>query len=316
MPIHLPTILDVMRSAHRIRPYVRRTPLEPAHHLSKMDLFFKMESWQRTGSFKLRGAINRLLLLSASEQKVGVLTASAGNHGLGVALAAEILGIPATIVVPENASETKIAALQRYPVTLIKHGLDYDEAEQHARQLAADRHQMFLHAFNDPQVIAGQGTVGWEIVQEAPQIAAVVVPVGGGGLIGGVALAMKSIHPGIEVIGVQPEASPAMVRALEEGRVVETPILPTLADGLAGRFVSELTLSLCQRYVDRVITVSESSIREAMLHLMRNAHVLAEPSAAVSIAAVLEGGVVPGRGVTVLVITGRNVSHSVVEDLM
>lgn len=311
-----PIFLDILAAAQRIHPYVRRTPLEPAREGFSANLFLKLENWQRTGSFKARGAMNRLLLLSADERRSGVITASAGNHGLGVAMAAGILGIPATIVVPENAAETKVAALRRYPITLVEHGRDYDEAETHARSLAEERGLCFVHAFEDPEVIAGQGTVGWEILDERPETSRLIVPIGGGGLIAGVALAAKSIRPDVTIVGIQPQASPAMVRALQEGAVVETPIEPTVADGLAGRFVSELTLELCQKYVDDVVTVSEDSIRAAMRRLLYDQHLLVEGSAAVGLAALLEGSVPASQEETAIIITGRNVSHTVLQQVV
>lgn len=311
----LPTFRDVIAAAHRIRPHIRKTPLEPAFGLSEK-FFLKLENWQRTGSFKARGAINRLLLLSESERHAGVITASAGNHGLGVALAAELLGVPATIVVPENAAQAKIKALQRYAVTLIRYGQDYDDAEVYARNLSKERGAFFLHAFDDPQVIAGQGTVGWEVLEERPEITTLVVPIGGGGLISGVAVAAKSINPDVFIVGVQPEASPAMVRALDHGAVVETPFEPTIADGLAGRFVSDLTLRLTQAYVDQVVTVSEQSIRDAMRRLICDMHLMVEGSAAVGLAAVLEGAVSLQQGPIAVIVTGRNVSESVLQEVV
>jgi threonine dehydratase len=311
----LPTFRDVIAAAHRIRPHIRKTPLEPAFGLSEK-FFLKLENWQRTGSFKARGAINRLLLLSESERHAGVITASAGNHGLGVALAAELLGVPATIVVPENAAQAKIKALQRYAVTLIRYGQDYDDAEVYARNLSKERGAFFLHAFDDPQVIAGQGTVGWEVLEERPEITTLVVPIGGGGLISGVAVAAKSINPDVFIVGVQPEASPAMVRALDHGAVVETPFEPTIADGLAGRFVSDLTLRLTQAYVDQVVTVSEQSIHDAMRRLICDMHLMVEGSAAVGLAAVLEGAVSLQQGPIAVIVTGRNVSESVLQEVV
>lgn len=312
-----PTIREIVAAKRRIRPHVRHTPLEALPDDSTgTQLWLKLENWQHTGSFKIRGAMNRLALLSAEEASAGVITASAGNHGLGVAAAAQLLEISAMIVVPESAAPAKVAALRRYPVQLLQHGQDYDDAEIRAHEMARELGLTFVHAFDDPQVIAGQGTIALEILADLPEVARVVVPVGGGGLISGIGLAARSMNPQIEVIGVQPQASPAMVRALEQGKVVETPIEPTLADGLAGRFVSDLTLALCQRYVDRVVTVSEKAIREALVDFLRRAHMMVEPSAAVGLAALLNGEVKPAGGPTVLVVTGRNLDVDVIVEVL
>ncbi len=319
MHAHSPSFRDILAAAKRIRPVARRTPLEPAPQLGPplpKPLFLKLENWQRTGSFKVRGALNRLMLLSENERAAGVVTASAGNHGLGVAFAAERLGISATIVVPDQASEAKIAALSRYPVTLVQKGADYDDAELYGRALALERGATFIHAFDDPEVIAGQGTIGWEILEELPETARLVVPIGGGGLISGVALAAKSIRPEVEIVGVQPQASPAMIRALEAGAVVETPFQPTVADGLAGRFVSQRTLELTQRYVDQVVAVSEESILSAMKWMMQQMHMLVEGSAAVGLAALLEETIPAVPAPVVVVVTGRNVSDAVLREIM
>lgn len=306
------TLDHVIAARECIRPYVRHTPVERSRALSawfQSEIHLKLETWQITGSFKLRGALNKMLALPKQARHRGVLTASAGNHGLGVAHAAHLLGLNARIVVPETASPAKRKALEYYPATLEIHGADYDEAEAFARELHEREGLTFVHAFDDPAVIAGQGTVALELLEDLPALRTVVVPVGGGGLISGVAVAVKALKPNVKIVGVQSEASPAMYRALREGRVVETPIEQSLADGLTGRFVSERTLRLTRTFADDVVLVSEAAIRRAVRMLLQDEHILVEGSAAVGLAALLERRLAP-EGATALLLTGRNVDSA------
>jgi len=307
MPLKLDCIL---RARDRIKPHVRRTPLERSGALSVRtgcELFLKLENWQVTGSFKARGAINRLLTLSARERAKGIITASAGNHALGVALAAQICGAGGKIVLPLHASAAKKTALGCYGLTLMEQGNDYDEAEEIAWEIAERENLTFVHAFEDPEIMAGQGTIALEISEQLPDAGAVLVPIGGGGLISGIAVAAKALNPAIKVIGVQSEASPAMAAALEAGKVVETPLQTSLADGLTGRRVGELTFQYVQKYVDDVILVSENSIRSAVKLLFETQHFVVEGSAAVGLAALLAEKV-KTHGSTILVLTGRNIA--------
>jgi len=306
------TLESIYTARARLEGVIRATPLHRSRTLSRKlgcDLYLKLENWQETGSFKVRGALNKLAGLTPEERARGVVTASAGNHGLGVAWASARLNLPARIVLPERASQAKVDALRTYSVDLVQHGEDYDEAEAFAWQLQQQEDLVFVHAFSDPQIIAGQGTVGLEIVEAWPEVATVVVPVGGGGLISGVALAIKSVKPGARILGVQSEASPAMYRAIRAGKPVDTPIADTVADGLAGRFVSELTLNLTLNYVDDVVLVSEDAIRQAVCMILDEEHMLVEGSAAVGLAALLEGQI-PAEGKCVLVLTGRNLESA------
>ncbi len=314
-----PLSLDDFHTAEgRIRSYVRKTPLAHNHSLSRrfdFPVYLKLENWQRTGAFKARGAFNKLLALSARQRQEGVLTASAGNHGLGVAHASALLQIPARIVVPENASRAKIRALESFKVELIKSGDDYDAAQQFAENLQNREGGTFVHAFSDLEIIAGQGTIALEIIEELPDVQTILVPIGGGGLISGIAAAAKALNPSVKIIGIQSEASPAMYKSLKAGRVVETPIEETIADGLAGRFVTDLTLNLTKRYVDEVFLVSEESIKRAMKLILETEHMVIEGSAAVGIAALLENKC-PLTGNTVCVITGRNIDTALLKELL
>ncbi len=312
------TLSNIFKASAKITAHIRSTPLEFSTQLSKrfeLSIHLKLENWQPTGSFKIRGALNKLLSLSSEEKQKSVITASAGNHGLGVAYAAQLLGVRAKIVVPVNASPAKIQALQHFEIELIQQGNDYDEAEVVAWEIQKREGLTFVHAFSDPQVIAGQGTIALEILEALPDAQTIVVPIGGGGLISGIAMAAKSINPNIKIIGVQSEASPAMYHSLQAGKVLETPIAETVADGLAGRFVTETTLRLVDEFVDDVLLVSEESIKAAMRLILETEHLLIEGSAAVGVAALLENKI-KSPGKTVVVLTGRNIDVPLLKSLL
>ena len=301
---------NIVRARERIRPHVRQTPLERSAALSKQtgrELFLKLENWQITGSFKARGAVNRLLTLSAEDRVKGIITASAGNHALGVAFAAQICGVTGKIVLPLHASKAKKAALNFFGLTFLEEGNDYDEAEEIAWEIAKREDLTFVHAFEDPEVMAGQGTIALEISEQLPDAGVLVVPIGGGGLIAGMAVAAKTLNPRIKVVGVQSEASPAMAAAWQAGKVVETPVHASVADGLTGRVVGALTFQHARKYVDDVVLVSEESIRAAIKLIFEAQHFIVEGSAAVGLAALLAGKIEP-TGATVLVLTGRNIA--------
>jgi len=303
---------EIEKARDRISAHLIPTPLVACEWLSQRlgrKVLCKLENLQRTGSFKFRGAFNELLQLEAAKTDRQVVTASAGNHGLGVAEACRILGRQATVFVPVNASPLKVGKLQHLGATVIQQGADYDDAHAAAERFASETRLPFIHAFAQEGVIAGQGTVGLELVRDLPDPpGAVLVPVGGGGLIGGMAVAIKSRWPKTAIIGIQSSASPAMARALTAGSPVETPIEPTIADGLAGRWVATETLHLVQHFVDEMVLVSEDSIRQAMREFYCRQGWRLEASAVVGCAAVLEGQIrIPGP--LVLVITGGNISE-------
>lgn|SRR6185503_3511423 len=304
------TINNVRRSRERISSIVRHTPLEHSRRLSAelgRDVFLKLECLQLTGSFKLRGAMSKLSALTEEERSRGVLTVSAGNHGLAVAHCSEVLRLDTTIVVPESASRTKVANIRRYPVTLIERGATYDDAERAARQLESESGATFVSPYNDPEVIAGQGTVGLEILEDLPALDAIVVPVGGGGLLAGVALAARAINPRIKIFGAEPLTSPTMGAALQAGRIVEIEEQPTIADGCAGNIEpGSITFPIIQRLVDGIISVPEEEIRKAIVEFARDDHLIVEGSGAVSVAA-LRDPVVTGKTV-VAIVSGRNIS--------
>lgn len=305
----MPETSDLVAAAAVVRRHLDPTPVVPAPLLGP-DVWLKLESLQPTGSFKVRGALVAVTAAMARDPRAPIVTASAGNHGLGIAFAADRLGATATVVVPTNASETKREALERFAVKLVRHGSSYDEAEAHALALA-EAGARYVSPYNDPAVIAGQATIAEELLDQVPAVATMVTPIGGGGLASGLGLAASTMV-GVRVVGVEAAHSPAMRAALDAGRPV--PILPdaTLADGLAGNLEpGTVTFDLVRRTVADVVTVSETDIAVAIRFLSQEHGLVAEGSAAVGVAAVLTGRVTPKPGATVIVVTGRNISPQV-----
>lgn len=320
LPTDQVTFRDVLLAARRIAPHVRRTPTERSAALSAelgAEVWLKLECQQRTGSFKLRGAINRLLTLPDAARARGVLTCSAGNHGLGVAEAARLTGITATIVVPEDASAAKVAALRQAGVELILVGRDYDEAEARAPEIARERGLTFISPYNDPAVIAGAGTLALEALLDLPEVGTIVVPVGGGGLASGVGIAARALLPEVRLIGVQPEASAAMTAALAAGRLVPITSAPTLADGLAGNIAAgSITFPLVRETLDGVFAVPEAAIARAMRTLIEHQHQIVEGSGAVGLAAMQEGLLTDIPGPVLLIVSGGNVTAATVANIL
>ncbi len=311
--------IDSRSALEQIEKYIRFTPMEKAMALSQKcngKVYLKMEHWQKTGAFKVRGALNRMLQLSEQEMSRGVITASAGNHGLGVAFASKLLNIHARIVLPVSASPTKVQMLKNYGVDIVQAGRDYDESEDVAYQIKKDCELKFIHAFEDPCIISGQGTIALEILKTLPDTQIILAPVGGGGLISGTAITAKKINPRIKVIGVQSKASPAMYRAFKLNQAIETPIEQTIADGLAGRLVSPNILATIKSYIDGIITVSESDIVNAMLFLLKHHHTLVEGAAAVGVAALLSEQISIVDKKCVVILTGRNIDLETVRQII
>jgi len=284
------TLQDVQAAYHRIRDFIYCSPAPHSDQLSKMtgqDVFLKLDNLQRTGAFKERGALNKILSLSDSERKQGVIAASAGNHAQAVAYHAAHLGIRATIVMPLATPLIKVSATRGYGGDVVLHGANYDEAYEEAMRLSAQQGLSFVHAFDDDAVIAGQGTLGLELLEQHPDLEAVVVPIGGGGLIGGVGCALKETNPRIQVIGVQPARLPSVKVALSEGKPVTLPSAVTIADGIAVRRVGVRTLPLIQKYVDDIVTVEEEEIANAVLLLLEREKTLAEGAGAAGLAALV-----------------------------
>ncbi|MBX0303917.1 threonine ammonia-lyase [Haloarcula salinisoli] len=285
------TVEDVQAARDRVAETTRQTPLEYSHTFSAMTgavVHLKLELFQRTGSFKLRGATNRIATLSDEERANGVVTASAGNHAQGVALAATRIGVDSTIVMPEHAPISKVKATRSYGGDVVLYGEDYDEAAERAHEIEREEGRTYVHAFDDDYVMAGQGTIGLEIYDELPEVDTVVVPIGGGGLISGIATALKGLDPSIRVVGVQAEGASSVAESLRKGERIERDSVETIADGIATRTVGERTFEVIRECVDSVVTVSDSEIAVALTTLLERSKTLAEGAGAVALAAVIE----------------------------
>lgn len=284
------TVRDIEAAQARIRDSIYLSPCVRSQTLSALagnSIYLKLDNLQMTGAFKERGALNRLLLLNAEEGARGVAAASAGNHAQAVAYHAARLGIRSTIVMPLNTPLVKVSQTKNFGARVILHGANYDEAFEEARRICDAESLVFVHAFDDEAVIAGQGTIGLEMLQQNPMLDAIVTPIGGGGLIGGLACAVKETNPRIRVIGVQTASLPSMKRAVEAGERVTLPPGKTIADGIAVRRAGELTLPLVEKYVDEIVIVDEEEIAEAILLLLEREKTVAEGAGAAALAAML-----------------------------
>lgn len=300
-----PDVRDIYRARERVRRVARRTPLQASSWLSEVagcEVHLKLECWQRTNSFKIRGAYNAVATLDDATRARGLVTASAGNHGQAVALAARLFDTPATIFVPTNAPETKKTRIRSFGADLRELGDSYDDAAAAARDFSAETGAHYVHAFVDPAVVAGQGTVGLE---ELPDVREIIVPVGGGGLIAGVGLAARSVAPSTRVLGVQSTMTASMHRAFEAGGVVDTPLGETLCDGLAGE-VEETSYRRARAVVDRMLLVDEAGVSPAIRALFQREGVVAEGAGAVGVATLLAGGL-DLRGPAVVIVSGGNI---------
>jgi len=285
------TLATVQQARQRINGFIIQSPCRLSLDLSRMtgaEVYLKLDNVQRTGAFKERGALNKILTLSDAEKQRGVVAASAGNHAQAVAYHACARGIAAQIVMPMMTPLVKAAATKAYGADVVLHGANYDEAYAFALESCAAQGMTFLHPFDDPEVINGQGSIGLELLEQVPGLEAVVVPIGGGGLISGVACALKESNPKVRVIGVQTERLPSMLRATEAGRPVTIPASATVADGIAVRRAGDVTLPLVQRYVDEIVTVDEEEIANAILVLLEKEKTLAEGAGAVAMATLLQ----------------------------
>lgn len=304
------TLRHISEARNAIQSFVHRTPLDHSTTFSSLTggkIYLKMENLQKTGSFKVRGAANKIVKLSLEDKKNGVLAASAGNHAQGVAMAASRLGIPATIVMPESAPLTKISATEGYGAKVILSGSVYDDAYQKAIEIQSETGATFIHAFNDLDVMAGQGTIGLEIVEDLPEVDTVFVPIGGGGLIAGIAVALKSLRPSVRIIGVEAAGACCMLHALQVGKPEPLGQASTLADGIAVKCAGDLTFETVSHYVDDIVTVEEEEISEAILTLMERSKCIAEGAGAVTIAAALQRKVNLTGQNTVLILSGGNI---------
>jgi threonine dehydratase len=314
-----PTIKDIEKAKERLEGTIRPSPLVRSSafsHLIDGDVFLKLENLQETGSFKVRGAYNRLSLMHAAERKRGVVAASAGNHAQGVAWAATRLGIQATIVMPEDVSIRKLLAVRDYGAEVILFGTQFADAYRRAEELSEETGKIMIPPFADPYIVAGQGTIGLELSEVLDENTIIVVPVGGGGLISGIAIAAKSRCSKVRVIGVQTEACPSTIRSLEKGSPVAVAVCHTLADGIAVNRPGDLNLSIIQKYVDDVVGVDEESIATAILNLLDRANIIAEGSGAVPLAALMEGRISSRAKRYVLIISGGNIEINTIDRIL
>ncbi|MFA6727530.1 MAG: threonine ammonia-lyase, partial [Prevotella sp.] len=296
---------------------LRKTDLIHASKINpEADVYLKPECLQRTGSFKIRGAYYKISQLSDEEKAKGVVACSAGNHAQGVALGATAMGVKSLICLPAGAPISKVEATKRLGAEVCLVPGVYDDAYQKALQLRDEKGYTFVHPFNDENVIAGQGTIGLELLNQLPDLEAVVVPVGGGGLISGVAFALKNLNPRVKVYGVQTEGAPSMVESLRDGKVECLPSVSTIADGIAVKEPGDLTFQICQKYVDGIVTVSEDEICAAILRLIESEKMVSEGAGAASVAAVMFNKVPVKGKKTVCIVSGGNIDVTVLSRII
>lgn len=287
------TLEDVKAARQTIAGRLHRTPLVSSKalgHRIGVSLYLKLENLQKTGSFKPRGVLTKIAGLSREERKYGLVTASAGNHAQALAWAATAEGVRCTVVMPATAPASKVAATQGYGASVVLVP-DVSSVFSRAQSLAEEEGYTFVPPFDDPAIISGQGTVGLEIFEDLPDVGTVVVPIGGGGLISGIALAIKSQRPNVRIVGVEPEGSAAMWRSRQEGKPVQLDRVDTIADGLGAPFAGEITFQVVQHYVDDLVLVTDDQIRSAMALILERCKVLAEPAGAAAVAGLLSGAV-------------------------
>ena len=314
-----PTLDDIREARERIAAHVDVTPLERSTDFSRMlgnRVYHKLENLQVTGSFKVRGALNAVLRLNDEQKASGVIAASAGNHAQGVAFGAGVAGTTATIVMPVSTPLVKLESVKRLGAEVIRHGETYDESAEHARHLARERGAHLLHAFNDPDVIAGQGTVALEILEQLPGVQALLVPIGGGGLVSGVGIAIKALAPHVQVIGVQASGADAMARSLEAGRLQCTEHPETIADGIRVAQPGPLTLEIARDVVDQLVTVSDDEIANAVLMMIETDKSVVEGAGAAPLAALLHNRVGLRGKTTVLIVSGGNIDVNVLSRII
>jgi threonine dehydratase len=314
-------LAQIERAARRLESVIHKTPVNTSRTFSEMagaEIYLKCENLQKTGSFKVRGAFNKIARMSEDGPLPHLVAASAGNHAQGVAYAASTVGAASTIVMPRSTPIAKISATEGYGAEIVLHGSGYDEAYEQARRICEEQGATFVHPFDDEDVIAGQGTIGLEVLQAMPTADAILVPAGGGGLLAGIACCVKQVNPRIKVYGIQAAGADAVVRSFKEKRLVTTDTSATIADGIAVRKPGELTTSLIREFADDMVTVSDEEIAEAILLLLERTKLVVEPAGAASLAAVLNHKLPQLAGKRVVaVLSGGNIDvgfiHKVVE---
>lgn len=312
MANNIPTYQDILQSTNIIyKNGIRKTPLSRSSTFSKFvgtNIYLKMESLQRTGSFKARGAINKIVSLEKSKlSKYGIIAASAGNHAQGVAYAASIRKIPCTIVMPVNASPAKVSATKSYNANVIQRGSDYDEAWTITQEIAREENMTIIHAFDDPTIIAGQGTIGLEVLEDLPNVDEIYVPIGGGGLVSGIAIAVKTKKPGVKIIGVESRSYPSMKESLKKGIIQRKTGSYTIADGISVKSPGNLTFKIAQKYLDDIVLVDDKDIVKTMFLLMERSKQVVEPAGVASLAYLLKNGHKDKNKNVVSILSGGNV---------
>jgi threonine dehydratase len=314
------TIEEIRAAAQVLQPTLIRTQLTHSQVTSQRlgtDIYLKFENEQRTGSFKIRGAMNKIASLSASEKARGIICCSAGNHAQGVAFSARQLGVKATVVMPTNAPLVKITATRGYGADVIIHGEFFDESFRHAKELEKEKGYVFVHPFEDEKIIAGQGTVGLEIAEGIADLDTVIVPIGGGGLISGIGIAVKSLHPKARVIGVQSDQAPGMNHLYKhQPYEPKKGFISTIADGIAVKYASQLMCdSFISKVVDEIVTVSDDEIAEAIVYIIETSRSVVEGSGAAGLAAALSGKIKLGRK-NCVVLSGGNIDLNIISKVI
>lgn len=313
------TLGDIKRAYERLKGTAKKTTIDESRTLSEMTgnrVFLKAENLQKTGAFKIRGAFNKIMSLTGDEKAKGVIAASAGNHAQGVALAATSAGILSTIVMPEGAPVTKVTATKGYGASVILWGQSYDDAYKKALEIQSQTGATFVHAFDDPDVIAGQGTIALEILEEIPETQYIIVPVGGGGLISGIAVAAKALKPDIKVIGVQAEGAASAFVSRSNNRITELASVRTIADGIAVKKIGKLTFSVIQKYVDDIVTVKDEEIAHAILNLLERSKLVVEGAGAVGVAALMYNKIDVKNSNIVVLLSGGNIDVNMISRII
>lgn len=307
--------IDILKARKKLNGIVYQTPLVHSLGLSKIsgaNIFLKLENLQRTGAFKIRGAYNKMSCLTREECNRGVITASSGNFGIAVSLVSEMLGLKATIVVPESAPKLKLQKILFHKANIIRHGKDLIEAESRAHAISKETGEIFLNTDTDPTVMAGQGTISCEILEELPEVAVILVPAGPGNILGGIALWAKTINPKIKIFGIQSSKAHTLYECYKQKRIVDVPFESTICEGLGGK-VNQLTLNLALKYVEDIILTDEEKLKDAIIWMMKNEHQIIEGSAIVGPAAILQKKIkFETSQKVVIVITGGNIDLNVI----
>jgi len=313
-------IQAIEKAREIIQPFINETPLHFSEYLSSYcsgQIFLKLENQQITNSFKIRGALNKMLNLSIEEKKKGVLAVSSGNHAQAVGVVAEQLEISAKIVIPKSTPQNKIDKIRKYKVELVLEGNNYDEAEVYARKLAKEESLTFVSGYNDELVVAGQGTIGLGLLEQQPSITDVLVPLGGGGLLSGILIAIKSKRPDINIIGVQTSACPAFYESLKAGKIIDVEMKDSITDGMFGGIeLGSITFDIIKQYVDEVVLVEEESIRKALALIWYRENIRVEGAAAAAVAPILENKSLFRDRVVVAVMSGGNIDELLFQEII